>query len=44
MIPLSSSTIFRITFEAEGGSGADQFGGYVALDDVTFTEECHEGD
>lgn len=42
-VPLASGADFRVEFEAEAGGGASTYGGVIAVDDVTFNEECASG-
>lgn len=42
-VVLASGADFRVEFEAEAGSGASSYGGIIAVDDVTFNEECSTG-
>lgn len=39
----SNSDSFRVMFEAEAGNGAKDFGGVIAIDDVSFTDSCTDG-
>ena len=43
-VPLSSYDTYRVEFETEAGGSDATLAGYVAIDDVSFTDSCRSGD
>nr|XP_039270832.1 MAM and LDL-receptor class A domain-containing protein 1-like [Styela clava] len=37
----SNTDGWHVEFEAEAGDGAHDLGGYIALDDITFSDQCY---
>ena len=42
-VPLSSNDDFRVEFEVEASGNDASLAGYVAIDDVSFTDACRSG-
>jgi len=42
-VPLATTHDFRVQFEGAAGAGNTQYGGVIAIDDVTFNKECTTG-
>ena len=42
-VPLSSFDDFRVEFEVEATGSGSSLAGYVAIDDVSFTDACRSG-
>ena len=42
-VPLNSFDTFRVEFEVEAAGRTEALAGYVAIDDVSFTDSCRSG-